>query len=73
MCERLKKKMTFEENILRLGEIVQQMEKGELTLEESLKLFQEGNALIKNCHGQLERAKLKVTTVSEDITTGEQQ
>lgn len=42
----MNKKMTFEEAAARLEEIVGQMESGETPLEESLKLFEEGSALV---------------------------
>ena len=41
-------------------EIVQKMEKGDLSLEESLKFFEEGVKLSRDCHGQLTQAELQV-------------
>ena len=52
--------MDFEKKLNRLEEIVQKMEKGELTLEESLKLFEEGIKLSRDCHGQLSKAEAQV-------------
>lgn len=52
--------MDFEKRLGRLEEIVQQMEKGELGLEESLKLFEEGVRLSRECHAQLNQAEAKV-------------
>ncbi len=52
--------MDFEEKLNRLEEIVQKMEKGELSLEESLKFFEEGVKLSRDCHGQLTQAELQV-------------
>ena len=40
------KKMTYEQSVQRLDEIVRSMEKGDAPLEEALKLFEEGRALI---------------------------
>ncbi len=54
---------TFEENILRLEQIVRAMERGEVPLEESLKLFQEGTALVSSCEKMLENAQLQVKKV----------
>ena len=44
-----KKNLSFEENMQRLEQIVRAMEKGDVPLEESLKLFQEGTELVKCC------------------------
>ncbi len=52
--------MDFEKKLNRLEEIVQKMEKGELSLEESLKFFEEGVKLSRDCHGQLTQAELQV-------------
>lgn len=52
--------MDFEKKLNRLEEIVQKMEKGELSLDESLKLFEEGVKLSRDCHGQLTKAEAQV-------------
>lgn len=52
--------MDFEKKLKRLEEIVGTMEKGSLPLEESLKLFEEGVKLSKDCHEQLAKAEQKV-------------
>lgn len=52
--------MDFEKKLNRLEEIVQKMEKGELSLDESLKLFEEGVKLSRDCHGQLTNAEAQV-------------
>ena len=52
--------MDFEKKLNRLEEIVQKMEKGELSLDESLKLFEEGVKLSRDCHGQLTTAEAQV-------------
>ena len=59
-----KNKMTFEESMERLEQIVRSMERGEVALEESLKLFQEGTELVKNCSKLLEEAQLQIQKVS---------
>ena len=51
---------TFEQNMLRLEQIVRAMERGDVALEESLKLFQEGTGLVKSCDEMLSRAELEV-------------
>jgi exodeoxyribonuclease VII small subunit len=50
----------FEECLRRLEVIVKEMEKGDLPLEESLKLFEEGVALSGSCRKELEEAEGKV-------------
>ena len=52
--------MDFEKKLNRLEEIVQKMEKGELNLDESLKLFEEGVKLSRDCQQQLSAAELQV-------------
>lgn len=50
----------FESSLKELEAIVQQMEKGDLKLEESLKLFERGTALTRQCKTALEAAELRV-------------
>lgn len=52
--------MDFEKKLSRLEEIVNKMEKGDLALEESLKLFEEGVKLSRECHQKLNDAEAKV-------------
>ncbi len=52
--------MDFEKKLKRLEEIVSKMEGGEATLEDSLKLFEEGIGLSRTCHKELEEAEQKV-------------
>lgn len=54
------KKMTFEQSLVRLDEIVAALERGDATLDESLTLFEEGTALIKSCGKMLDTAEQKV-------------
>jgi len=51
---------TFEESLKKLETIVDQLEKGELPLEESLKLFEEGVGLSAVCKRELDAAEGKV-------------
>lgn len=55
-----KEKISFEESVKRLDEIVKQLERGDAPLSESLKLFEEGTALISNCDLLLSEAEQKV-------------
>ncbi|MBN8535768.1 MAG: exodeoxyribonuclease VII small subunit [Deltaproteobacteria bacterium] len=52
--------MEFEKKLTRLETIVQKMEKGDATLEDSLKLFEEGVKLSRECHQKLSEAELKI-------------
>lgn len=52
--------MDFEKKLQRLEEIVGKMESGELTLEDSLKSFEEGVKLSRECSQQLTQAEQKV-------------
>lgn len=54
---------TFEENMTRLEQIVRAMERGEVALEESLKLFREGTELVAQCGKLLDEAQLQVKKV----------
>ena len=54
---------TFEQNMTRLEQIVRSMERGDVPLEESLKLFQEGTELIRSCGKILEDAQLQVKKI----------
>ena len=48
------KKMTFEAAMERLEQIVRAMERGDVQLDESMKLFQEGTELVRTCGKMLE-------------------
>ena len=53
-------KMSFEAALERLEEVLQALESGESTLDEMLKLYEEGVGLIRVCNGALEQAELSV-------------
>ena len=57
------KNHTFEENMHRLEQIVRAMERGDVPLEESLKLFREGTALVESCGKLLDEAELQVKKI----------
>jgi exodeoxyribonuclease VII small subunit len=56
----------FEEAMERLEQIVEGLEGGDLTLEESLKIFEEGMNLIRFCSKKLEEAEQKVTLLIKE-------
>lgn len=53
----------FEASIARLEQIVRAMEQGNVPLEESLKLFQEGTELVRYCGKLLDEAQLEIQKV----------
>ena len=57
MATRTKRTPTFEEQLTRLGDIVRTLESGEAGLTDSLKLFEEGAALVSSCTKQLDEAE----------------
>ena len=63
MSER--KTPAFEENMQRLEQIVQMLEKGDAPLEDAMKLFEEGTRLAKNCDALLNKAEKKVVQLSK--------
>ena len=56
----------FEAALQRLEQIVQKLEKGDLPLEESLQLYEDGIRLSRLCHGKLEEAEGKVEMLLKD-------
>ena len=58
-------KMTYEQAMERLEEIVTKLDDGSLPLDESIKLFEESTKLASFCNTSLEKAKLKITELSE--------
>lgn len=62
----------FEQAMARLEAIVGELEKGDLPLDESLKIFEEGIRLSKNCLKVLEEAERKVEVLVQD-TNGKKQ
>ncbi len=59
-----KKKLSFEEALERLRAIAETLERGDVTLEESIKLFGEGTELSKLCYETLQTAEQKITELS---------
>lgn len=56
----------FEESLQRLEGIVKEMERGDLPLEQSLKLFEEGVSLSASCRKELEAAEGRVEILLKD-------
>jgi exodeoxyribonuclease VII small subunit len=67
----MSKKQNFEESLNALESIVNQMEKGELSLEDSLKEYEKGMGLVRNCQKTLTDAEQRIKVIVEkngDIT-----
>lgn len=60
-----KKNPTFEQALTRLEEIAAGLEDGSMSLEESLKAYEEGVALVRLCQKTLEGAKLRLREQTE--------
>ena len=58
--------VNFEKAIKDLEKIVEDLESGELNLEQSLKTFEKGIKLTRQCQGELEKAELKVKKLVEE-------
>ncbi|HRQ37819.1 MAG TPA: exodeoxyribonuclease VII small subunit [Chloroflexota bacterium] len=58
--------MSFEAALQELETIVAQLEAGDLTLEQSLALFERGQTLAKRCHTRLDEASLRVEQLTAD-------
>ena len=58
--------LTFEKALAALEEVVEQLERGDLSLEESLVLFERGQQLAAYCNNLLEQATLKVEQLTSD-------
>lgn len=61
----MKKAMTFEAAMTELSQIVERMESGQATLDESLKLFETGTKLASFCYDKLQTAEQKIKEISE--------
>jgi len=57
---------TFEQALQQLESVVQRLERGELPLEESLRLYEEGIRLSRLCHGKLEEAEGRIEMLLKD-------
>ena len=64
-------KLTFEEAMAELDELVSRMEDGELNLDDSLKAFERGVMLTRKCQEALSQAELRVKTLTDADTLEE--
>ena len=59
------KKLDFEQSMARLEEIVHHLESGDMPLNDTLALFEEGTALISRCSKMLDEAEQKVVKLKK--------
>ena len=59
-------KLTFEQAIKQLTEIVSKIEQGKIPLADSLEQYEKGMALIKHCKGILEKAEKRIEKISKE-------
>lgn len=57
---------TYEQKIEQVKKIIGKIEDGETSLEESIRLYEQGAALIRQCETLLAEAELRITTLSRD-------
>lgn len=59
--------VNFEQSLKDLENIVRELESGEVSLDESLKKFETGIALYKNCRSTLDKAEKKIKILSDSL------
>lgn len=60
-------KHTFEQSLAKLEKIVQTLEQGDVALEDSLKMYEEGIQLSKECMETLGNAEMKIKKLTKDL------
>lgn len=71
MAKNSKQQISLEESLTTLESLVEKMESGDLTLEESLKAFEEGVRLTRTCQQALAEAEQKVRILLEQNENAE--
>lgn len=66
MAENASKELKFEEAMVRLEELVHNLEKGDQPLDKALSSFEEGVKLVKQCQKQLSDAQVRVEKIIQD-------
>lgn len=67
-----KKDKSFEQELEELNKIANELEKGDLSLEESVKKFEEGMTISKKCNETLDKAEKKITELVNNNGTMEE-
>ena len=65
------KKINFEASLKELESIVEKLEDEDINLEDSVKSFEEGVNLVKQCQKQLQNAELKIKKLLDDGSSSE--
>ncbi len=65
------KKMMFEDAMRRLNEIVKRLEEGDVPLEESMTLYEEGMRLGAACRGILKNAEQRITRLTREMESAD--
>ena len=58
-------KLTFEDAVAQLEDLIGQIESGEIGLEDALKRYEDGTKLIRHCRGILDRAETRIAELGE--------
>ena len=58
---------TYETKVEQLKKIIEKIEDGNTPLDESIRLYEQGAALVKQCEEILNEAEVKITTLSRDV------
>lgn len=66
MRETMAKKITLEESFDQLDEIIQELQNGELSLEQSFKKYEEGMKLVKNCNDAIDKVEKKLVVIDSE-------
>lgn len=61
----MEKEISYEQASKELQEIIAKIEQGDIPLDEAMKLFERGQKLIQHCYASLDKAKGKLTEISE--------
>lgn len=62
------KKLTYEAGLAELTELISRIEEGQLTLEETLKAYEKGNALVEKLSAMLQEGRGRILQMQEDGT-----
>jgi exodeoxyribonuclease VII small subunit len=65
--KQIKKEKSFEESFTRLEKILEKLESEEVTLEETIKLYEEGLSLTKFCYDKLNSAELRIKEINKSL------
>lgn len=64
--DKFAEELSYEQALTELEQIVNDLEEGNIPLEESMKLFESGQLLIRHCNEYLESARLKIKKLTEN-------